>query len=148
GSVYESGGRPVTRTLARSLWPAPVLVGVRPLFDVKEGAAANGNAGFEVLRSNAAGELAEGKLEVSLVREHRDYHWRRDDSGRAFDLPARHETVETRELAARADGGTRIDFPVEWGEYRLEVRDPATGLVTRLPFVAGWSWDNQNRGLD
>ena len=148
GSVYESGGRPVTRTLARSLWPAPVLVGVRPLFDVKEGAPANGNAGFEVLRSNSAGELAEGTLEVSLVREHRDYHWRRDDSGWAFEFTARHETVETRELAARGNGGTRIDFPVEWGEYRLEVRDPATGLVTRLPFVAGWSWDNQNRGLD
>jgi len=148
GSVYESGGRPVVRTLSRSLWPAPVLVGVRPLFDVEEGAPANGNAGFEVLRSDADGRLSEGALDVSLVREHRDYHWRRDDSGWAFDFTARYETVETRELAARSDGGTRIDFPVQWGEYRLEVRDPATGLVTRLPFVAGWSWDNQNRGLD
>ena len=148
GSVYESGGRPVTRSLRRSLWPAPVLVGVRPLFDPKEGAPANGNAGFEIVRSNLGGELADGALEVSLVREIRDYHWRQDGSGWAFDFTARYETLETRPLQARAGGGTRVDFPVQWGEYRLEVRDPATGLVTRLPFVAGWSWDNQNRGLD
>ncbi|PRH81360.1 alpha-2-macroglobulin family protein [Arenimonas caeni] len=148
GSVFESGGRPVTRSLRRSVWPAPVLVGVRPLFDPKEGAPANGNAGFELLRSDIAGKLASGTLEVSLVREIRDYHWRQDDGGWAFDFTARYETVETREVAARAEGGTRIDFPVQWGEYRLEVRDPATGLLTRLPFVAGWSWDNQNRGLD
>lgn len=150
GSVYESGGRPVTRTIKRTLWPAPVLVGVRPLFDLKEGAPANGVAGFEILRSDAAGKrVAAPELKLTLVRELRDYHWRQDeDGGWGYDYNARHETVETRSLAARADGDTRIDFPVEWGEYRLEVLDPATGLLTRLPFVAGWSWDNQNRGLD
>ena len=26
--------------------------------------------------------------------------------------------------------------------------DPATGLTTRYPFNAGWSWDDENRGLD
>ncbi|MEO8461300.1 MAG: MG2 domain-containing protein, partial [Dokdonella sp.] len=30
GSVYETGGRTVTRTLKRTLWPAAQLVGVRP----------------------------------------------------------------------------------------------------------------------
>ena len=148
GSVFESGGRPVTRSLRRSLWPAPVLVGVRPLFDPEEGAPANGNAGFELVRSDLDGALSAGPLEVSLVRELRDYQWRQENGSWAFDYTARFETVETRELAARAEGGTRVDFPVQWGEYRLEVRDPATGLLTRLPFVAGWSWDNQNRGLD
>src|SRR5690606_39506210 len=39
-------------------------------------------------------------------------------------------------------------FPVEWGEYRIDVEDPHTGLVMRYPFRAGWSWDDQNRGLD
>ncbi|MCY7313301.1 MAG: alpha-2-macroglobulin family protein, partial [Pseudoxanthomonas sp.] len=35
-----------------------------------------------------------------------------------------------------------------WGGYRLDVFDPATGLTTRYPFNAGWSWNDQNRGLD
>ncbi len=30
GSVFESGGRTVTRTLKRTIWPAETLVGVRP----------------------------------------------------------------------------------------------------------------------
>ena len=38
GSVYESGGRAVTRLLKRTYWPADALVGVRPLFDPKQGA--------------------------------------------------------------------------------------------------------------
>lgn len=150
GSVYESGGRTVTRSLKRTLWPAPTLVGVRPLFDMKEGAPANGVAGFNLMRADAAGQrLPSAALKVSLVRERRDYHWRQDDGGGwGYDYTARFETVETRDVAARADGDTRVDFPVEWGEYRLEVLDPDTGLLTRLPFVAGWSWDNENRGLD
>ncbi|KAA2286135.1 alpha-2-macroglobulin family protein [Arenimonas fontis] len=148
GSVYESGGRPVSRSLKRVVWPAAHLVGVRPLFDLKEGAPANGVAGFELVRSDAAGALSAAEVEVRLVRELRDYHWLRTDAGWSFDYTARYQTVDTRPLRLRSDGGERVDFRVEWGEYRLEVTDPATGLVTRLPFVAGWSWDNQNRGLD
>ncbi|MET0288617.1 MAG: alpha-2-macroglobulin, partial [Pseudoxanthomonas sp.] len=45
-------------------------------------------------------------------------------------------------------GAARIDFPEEWGEYRLYVFDPATGLTTRYPVRAGWSWGDENRGLD
>ncbi len=37
---------------------------------------------------------------------------------------------------------------MEWGEYRVDVLDPATGLTMRYPFRAGWSWDDENRGLD
>jgi len=28
------------------------------------------------------------------------------------------------------------------------VLDPSTGLITRYPFEAGWSWEDDNRGLD
>jgi uncharacterized protein YfaS (alpha-2-macroglobulin family) len=31
-SLLESGGRPVVRSIERVYWPAPVLVGLRPLF--------------------------------------------------------------------------------------------------------------------
>ncbi|MEO8011199.1 MAG: MG2 domain-containing protein, partial [Dokdonella sp.] len=76
GSVYETGGRTVTRTLKRTVWPADALVGVRPLFDPNDGAGANARANFEVVRSNAAGELLAAKgLKLTLVREQRDYHW-------------------------------------------------------------------------
>ncbi len=149
GSLYETGGRPVVRSLERVVWPAQALVGARPLFDPKEGAPASGNAGFELIRSGPDGKLvAANGLNVALVRELRDYHWRHDDGGWGYDYTARYETIATQTVAARGDGAQRVDFPVEWGEYRLEVTDPATKLTMRYPFVAGWSWNDQNRGLD
>ncbi|MBD9376697.1 alpha-2-macroglobulin [Pseudoxanthomonas sp. PXM04] len=149
GSVYETGGRTVTRTLKRVMWPANALVGVRPLFDDKDGADANSNAGFEIMRVDAAGKPQPGKgLKATLVREHRDYHWNYDeDGGWDYDFTRRFENLETKVIDAGATAA-RIDYPVEWGEYRLDVFDPASGLTTRYPFRAGWSWDDQNRGLD
>ena len=149
GSVYETGGRTVNRTLKRVLWPADALVGIRPLFDDKDGADANANAGFEVVRMDAAGKPQPGKgLKATLVRELRDYHWNHsDDGGWDYDFTRRFENKDTRTLDVGM-GASKIDFPVEWGEYRLDVFDPATGLTTRYPFRAGWSWDDQNRGLD
>ncbi len=149
GSVYETGGRTVNRTLKRVLWPANALVGIRPLFDDKDGADANANAGFEVVRVDAGGKPQPSKgLKATLVRELRDYHWNYDeDGGWDYDFTRRFENKDTRTLDVGA-GASKIDFPVEWGEYRLDVFDPATGLTTRYPFRAGWSWDDQNRGLD
>ena len=94
GSVYESGGRSVTRTMKRTVWPADALVGLRPLFDPKDGAGANGRAGFELIRANAQGELlAASGLKVSLVRENRDYHWSYDRaSGWRFDFTRTFQT--------------------------------------------------------
>ena len=149
GSLYETGGRTVNRTLKRVLWPAKTLVGIRPLFDDTEGADANANARFELLRVDATGQPQPGRgLKVTLVRELRDYHWNFDeDGGWDYDFTRRYENLETKVIDVGATAA-RVDYPVEWGAYRLDVFDPATGLTTRYPFDAGWSWDDENRGLD
>lgn len=149
GSVYETGGRAVSRNLERTIWPAAELVGVRPLFDLDEGAPPSGNAGFEVVRTNAAGDLlAAAGLQVKLLRERRDYSWTwSDGQGWRADFVSNLESVDERTLDLAAGGRARIDVPVEWGPYRVEITDPASGLVMRLPFEAGWGWDD-NRGAD
>lgn len=149
GSVYESGGRSVNRSLKRVLWPAETLVGVRPMFDDKEGADANSNPGFELARWSADGNMRPVQgARVTLVREQRDYHWAwGDDGGWDYDYTSRWKAIETRTVDLGATP-TRLTFPVEWGDYRLEVFDPTTKLTTRYPFTAGWSWDDENRGLD
>ena len=149
GSVYETGGRTVNRSLKRVLWPANALVGVRPLFDDKDGADANSNARFELVRVDAGGKPQPSKgLKVTLVREHRDYHWNYDeDDGWDYDFTQRFENLEVKTVDVGATAA-KVDYPVEWGGYRLEVFDPETGLTTRYPFNAGWSWDDENRGLD
>lgn len=149
GSLFETGGRSVNRSLKRVLWPADALVGVRPLFDDKDGSDANSTARFELMRVGSDGKPRPASgLKVTLVREHRDYHWNYDaDDGWKYDFTRRFENVEVKTIDAGATAA-RFDFPVEWGEYRVEVFDPATKLTTRYPFRAGWSWDDENRGLD
>ena len=148
GSLYETGGRTVTRSLKRVLWPATALVGVRPLFNPDDGADANGNARFELMRVDAAGTPQPAKgLKVTLVRELRDYHWTFNDNRWDYDFTRRFENKDTRTVDA-GSSAVAFDFPVEWGEYRVDVFDPSTGLTSRYPFRAGWSWGDDNRGLD
>lgn len=149
GSLFETGGRPVSRVLKRTLWPAGELIGVRPLFD-PDNLPSQQEAAFEVLKVDAEGQrIAASGLKVVLVREDRDYTWTWDDSlGWRVDYTQRFVAQEERALDLPGEAPGRIAFNVNWGPYRLEVTDPATGLTTRLPFTAGWSYDDDNRGLD
>lgn len=150
GSVYETGGRAVTRSLNRTYWPANELVGVRPLFDTKQGANSLSEASFEILRANSAGELVAGsQLKVRLLQEDRYSYWYRD---RDDDWKARQdvdlELVEERVVDVPAGQGLKVNFPVGWGSYRLEVTDPQTNLTSVFPFFAGYSWEDANTGKE
>ncbi len=126
GSLYETGGRTVTRTLKRVMWPANALVGVRPLFNPDDGADSNGNARFELMRVDAAGTPQPAKgLKITLVRELRDYHWTFNDNRWDYDFTRRFENKETRTVDA-GSSAVAFDFPVEWGEYRwtCSIRPP------------------------
>ncbi|MCP5474906.1 MAG: alpha-2-macroglobulin family protein [Rhodanobacteraceae bacterium] len=149
GSLYESGGRPVSRILKRTLWPAPQLVAVRPLFD-PENLSGGQEARFEVLKVDAQGQrVAASGLQARLIREDRDYNWTYDNAlGWRVDFTQRFVEVEQRSLDLPGESPGSIGFNVQWGPYRLEITDPATGLITRYPFTAGWSYDDDNRGVD
>jgi alpha-2-macroglobulin len=150
GSVYETGGRAVTRLLDRVYWPAPELVGVRPLFDPSQGAESEGRASFEILRANADGKLVAGShLKVRLQREIRDFYWlyEHGDNWKSNDNVQLQE-IDEKDVDVGAGQRVKVDFPVEWGGYRLEVYDPATQLTTVYPFFAGYSWDDENIGKE
>src|SRR3546814_1402018 len=116
------------------MWPADALVGVRPLVDDADGADSKASGRFELTRVGSDGKPRPGKdLEVTLVREHRDYHWNYDeDDGWDYDFTRRFENVEKKTIDS-ALAAVRFDFPVEWGEYRVDVFDPATKLTMRYP---------------
>lgn len=149
GSVFETGGRAVSRNLTRVVWPAPALVAVRPLFAYDEGAAADSRARFELIKVNASGaRMPQAGLKAKLVRELRDYHWTYDEgSGWRADFVSRFEDAGSATVDLVGEASAEIGFDVEWGDYRLEVLDPATGLSVRLPFFAGWRGDDE-RSLD
>ncbi len=146
-SLYESGGRPVSRSKVYHLWPAEHLVGVRPLW---EGEQPDGDSvvEFEVIRTNPDGDLLAAKgLAVTLIREYPDYYWEYSEStGWERIVNYQHYPVNRFDLDIQAGQKALINFPVEWGPYRLEIKDPVSGLVTAHRFSAGWSW--WGRGAD
>lgn len=150
GSVYESGGRAVTRLLKRTYWPANALVGVRPEFDPKQGAESESPVGFEIVRVGADGKRVAGShLKVRLQRELRDFYWLYErDGGWKSDANQRLQLIDEKDVDVSASTNTRVEFPVEWGSYRVEVYDPATKLTTVFPFFAGYSWDDENLGKE
>ncbi|MBO9355517.1 alpha-2-macroglobulin family protein [Bordetella petrii] len=136
-SLLESGGRPVVRSIERSVWPADKLIAVRPLFDddvTREGAP----AGFEAVRVDATGKVVPlPEAQLRLFREDRRYYWRYDDQrGWNSGYTDTEELVESRVIAL--PDRTTLTLPVGWGRYRLEIADPQTGQVMRYRFYAGW----------
>ncbi|MFS2222056.1 alpha-2-macroglobulin family protein [Pantoea sp. B65] len=161
GSLLESGGRPVTRRVAQAVWPADALPGIRPLFGnkdvydyrsdsyrsqpmVEEGS----NAAFDIVLANARGEkLAAQNIDVRLVRERRDYYWSfSDGEGWQSRYEQKDLTEEQQQITLAADGTARVEFPVDWGSYRLEVRTADEKAITSIRFWAGYSWQDNTDG--
>ena len=136
-SLLESGGRPIVRSIERMWWPADALIAVRPAFEgdvAHEGSTAE----FELIRVNAAGKFVPAsEAKFRLVREDRQYYWRFDaDRGWHSGYTEGEETQQEGAIALKARA--KLTLPVQYGTYRLEVTDPATKLVTRYRFYAGW----------
>ena len=160
-SLLETGGRPVTRRSTQSIWPAEALPGIRPLFGnqdiydyrsdsyrsqpmVEEGST----AAFDIVLANARGQkLAAQNLDVRLIRERRDYFWSFSD-GEGWQ--SRYEQKDLQEqqqqVSLAADGTARVEFPVDWGSYRIEVRTADEKTLTSLRFWAGYSWQDNTDG--
>lgn len=143
GSLHETGGRSVTRTLDVPFWPAQSLVGIRPLFS-KDTVAGNSEAGFEFVRLNAEGKAAPAaqSLTVTLVREEKEYFWEYNNAEgwQRKDIASEYPTVQQK-LTLDAQGKGKAAFAVQAGYYRVEVEDSETGLKAVYPFHAGWDWE-------
>ncbi|HMX17024.1 MAG TPA: MG2 domain-containing protein [Rhodocyclaceae bacterium] len=148
-SLLESGGRPVVRSIERTWWPAPVLVGLRPMF-LGAYAREGSNAEFEVAVADAAGNLKAGTaLPVRIFRENRNWYWRFDDQrGWHSGYDETDELVATTQVSVPAGSRGKLLVPVKYGRYRVEVLNPETKLVARYRFYAGWfARDDETQGV-
>ena len=139
-SLYESGGRPVTRTVSATVWPAEPMVGIRPRFD--DDNADEGPVSFEIVRADRSGNLLpSGRLDVTLTREDRDYYWEYSEStGWEQRYTEKHYQYLADDLSL--DGGNPTPYTVQLrrGQYLLAVTDPETGRTTSLRFRVGHWW--------
>lgn len=145
-SLFESGGRPVTRQWQTQLWPQPSLVAVRPLW---QGGFAKPEqtVELELIHIDQAEQLlAQPHLEVTLVRVDSRYYWQWADDGWSHQDSVREQPVYQRVVSWQAGERFTLSVPVEYGNYRLELRDKAQRLITAYPFFAGWTWDAARGG--
>lgn len=145
-SLQETGGRPIVRRVIQSVWPAKQLVGIRPLFKDKE-VEEYSNVEFEVLLSDFKGNKLPAKgLKARFIRERRDYYWSYSDSdGWDSNYNQKDLVMDERSLDITRDATAKLTYPVEWGYYRLEIENPATGLITSYQLRSGYWWQENTK---
>ncbi|MDA1327126.1 MAG: MG2 domain-containing protein, partial [Proteobacteria bacterium] len=142
-TLLEPGGRGVTRSTAFPIRKADaVSIGIRPQFtSVGQGEA----VGFDVIALNASGTPATDKtLAWELIRERHHYDWIRVRGTWDVQVSIRNETIASGKLTT-ANRAVAVSTNVDWGHYRLEVHDPATGAASSTRFKAGWWAEGENK---
>ncbi len=139
-SLFESGGRPVTRSRSHLVWPGDALIGVRPGFGDKN-PQENSEASFQVILAKKDGTLVAGrKIEAQLINEDRQYFWEwSSGQGWHYEYSESEYPVESRTLVS-GEQATILKLPLSYGHYRLELTDAETGLRSSLRFHAGRDW--------
>ncbi|CCK80679.1 alpha-2-macroglobulin family protein [Desulfobacula toluolica] len=140
-SVYDSGGRPVVRNKSWQIWPSDELVGIRVLS--RDGQIkSDSTAQFEIIVVNKQGERIKSKgLKAVVIKENREYYWEYSHDNWQWHYTRQFYTVDKFNVDVPENGAAKVSVPVKWGGYRLEIKDPSTGLVSSLSFWAGWQPD-------
>lgn len=141
-SLYDSGARPVVRNASWQVWPAQSLVGIRNMSGTKEDpgqVAENDTAKFEVILADTQGRLMAAKgLKATVIREHQEYYWEYKDGEWNWGCNSQFYPVDRFDIDIPDQGKAQVNVPVEWGGYRLEIKNPATGLTSAQSIWAGW----------
>ena len=139
-SLFEPGGRPVTRSLNLPYRTQPFAIGIKPRFS-DDGVRTGQEAGFDVIALDPLGQpQAKAGLRAELVREDYQYYWYHDDGRWNYKMVIRDSapvSSQTLNLVA-GQPGLVAQRSLDWGHYRLDVIDPATGVASSVRFTAGW----------
>ena len=139
-SLFEPGGRPVTRSLNLPYRTQPFAIGIKPRFG-DDGVQTGQEAGFEIIALDPLGQPhARNGLRADLVREDYQYYWYHHEGRWNYKMVVRDSapvTSQTLNLLA-GQPGLVTQRGLDWGHYRLDVTDPGTGIAASVRFTAGW----------
>ncbi len=140
-SLYESGGRPVTRRYRATIFPGTPQFGVKPSF-ADTNPPADSQVDFDLILVGADGQPRDAQgVQVDLVREDRQYFWVfSEGEGWHYEFSEKEYVDRSLNVDLAAAQPTRVTFAVNWGRYRLEVKDTRDGTLTTVRFHAGEDW--------
>lgn len=136
-AVREPGGRATAEHVFVPVRTRPVALGLRPHFD---GSVSQGqDAVFDVLAVDPAGEpVALSGLEYRVLKDNSTWQWFRSGRSWRYERVPRETEIASGKLAVGADKPALLRQNVNWGSYRVVVRDPASGAAASVPFWGGW----------
>ncbi|MBF0342176.1 MAG: alpha-2-macroglobulin family protein, partial [Magnetococcales bacterium] len=137
--VVEPGGRVTSTQVEKSILATRPQVGIRPLF--KDGRVREGEAaGFHVVLVSPTGQpLEANRLSYRLVEETLDHHWFFHEGRWKVQTIRNDRLLNEGEVKVTPERHGVVNAPnLEWGRYRLEVRDPQGGGEAVSRFQMGW----------
>lgn len=138
-SMFEPGGRTTSEEVTLPVRAGDLYLGMRPLFENDE-VAENAEARFELVALDRSGKpVSRTGLRYEIVREEVDYQWYQLNGEWRFETITRDRLLSTGTVSIGADKPASLTTRVEWGAYRVTVREPGDrGAATSTRFYAGW----------
>jgi uncharacterized protein YfaS (alpha-2-macroglobulin family) len=143
-SLFETGGRPVTRSINYHSWPQKTLIGIRPHLKPEE-IPADTQVDFDIIKSTSEGIL-QGDTEIiaTLIKERRDYYWEYSNAeGWHYEYTEKNFKTYEQRISLTNKQAAKISVPVDWGSYLLIIKDTKTNQSSSLRFHAGNGWRNE-----
>ncbi|MGE0735757.1 MAG: alpha-2-macroglobulin [Alphaproteobacteria bacterium] len=143
-SLLEPGGRASSRVIAIPVRAQDLVIGIKPASD-DDSVQENQPAAFEVIALDKEGKRrATGELEFEFIRENYQVQWFQRNGSWQYRVIQRDESLQTGKVTIAADKPAKLQTKVQWGRYRLEVRDPGGKAATSYRFYAGWFYTGED----
>jgi len=138
-TMAEPGGRPSRKAFSVPVRTQPYLIGIKAGFE-DERIAEGSPPSFELIALTPDGTpVAHNDLKVELIREEVEYRWFLENGRYNFRSITHDRSQRLTKASPGAAGPARVSFPaLDYGRYRLEVSDPASGVASSLRFTSGW----------
>ena len=135
-SVFEPGGRPVRESLNLKLHTKPLYLGV------KTGSVGTGDTPtqtFDVVAVDANGtRVAANGVAWTLIAENWDYDWFQKDGHWQWRRTSRDSVIAKGAVNVGTGDPARLSRRLPWGDYRLVLEEPKTGVKTVIRLASGW----------
>ncbi|WP_374446787.1 alpha-2-macroglobulin [Stella sp.] len=138
GSMFEPGGRPVTRSLTLPVAARPFDIGIRAR--AGDAAVADGQpAAFDVIAVDRQGRpVAAPDLRFELVSERWNWQWYNQYGEWKYRAVVQDRRQEAGALAVAQTLPAAFERTLAAGRWRLDVFDPKTGAASSFRFRVGW----------
>lgn len=139
-SLFEPGGRPVNRTLTLPYRFQSFAIGIRPHFK-GDGVDIGQPATFDIIALDRSGQRQEMRgLRAEFYREAYEYYWYFNNNRWDYRQIIRDSeplTGQTLDISSTRPAQVTLNSR-DWGNYRLDVFDPKTGVASSVRFQVGW----------